>query len=454
MVEHFGELQSMFGSRIPEGVLAPTAAGPNSRDRRFSMDSTFWVFLFQVLSPMAACREAVRKAQAWWHGIDDEDSVDASTSAYCQARKRLPLVILQKLLRAICDALVGRVLTQELWRKRRVRLLDGSGFSMPDTAKNQKLWPQPSQQKPGCGFPVMKLVGLFCLHSGALLRYAIGNKHNHEQTLTRPLVEELEKDDVLLADRGFCSFAFFCILLARGIDSVMRLHQSRSRDFRYGKRLGLDDRLVTWKQGPARKKDPWAAEHGSLPQTVQIRVVRYRIEIPGFRTEEIHLATTLLDPEQYPIEALAELYLQRWGIEGRYRDIKISMGADILRCKSPAMVEKELCMNVIGYNLTRCVMQEAAHLHDVPLDRVSYKGTLDTVRQYADGIHAARPRAREKLYDQMLELIARDLVPYRPNRAEPRVRKRRPKNFPLMSKPRHQYRPNKPRKNSGDEGLS
>ena len=300
----------------------------------------------------------------------------------------------------------------------------------------------------------MKLVALFCLHSGAMLRYAIGNKHNHEQTLTRGLIGALEKGDILLADRGFCSYAFICVLRAMGVDSVMRLHQRRPRNMSQGKRLGEDDRLVTWQQTKPHKNDPWAAEHPSLPASAQIRIVRYRVEIPGFRTEDIYLATTLLDPEEYPREILAELYLQRWGVEQRFRDIKISMGADVLRCKSPAMVEKEVCMNAIAHNLTRCIMQESAQRHDVDLSQLSYKGTLDTMRHFADRIHTVGVRAKAKLYEEMLELIAKDLNPYRPNRTEPRVRKRRPKNFPLMTKPRHQYRPQKSQENSSAEGLS
>jgi hypothetical protein len=452
-VEDFGELQNLFKKQLPAGVLKRTSAGANSRDRLFSMASTFWIFLFQVLSPSAACREAVRKAQAWWFGAK-KDASDTDTSAYCQARKRLPFEVLTKLFSAIAEKLTRRVLTHELWLgERRVRALDGTGISMPDTAKNQARWPQPSQQKAACGFPVIKMAALFCLHSGAMLRYTLGNKHNHEQTLTRGLIAALEKGDILLADRGFCSYAFICVLRALGIDSVMRLHQSRPRDFRRGKRLGEDDRLVTWKQPKPRKNDPWAAEHPDLPTSAPIRIIRYRVEIPGFRVEDIHLATTLLDPEEYPREVLAELYMERWGIEQKFRDIKISMGADVLRCKSPEMIEKEICMNAIAHNLTRCIMQESAQRHDVPQSQISYKGTLDTMRHFADRIHAAQGRTREKLYDEMLTIIAKDLNPYRPNRTEPRVRKRRPKNFPLMTKPRHQYRPRKNVQNSGFTDL-
>jgi Transposase DDE domain len=446
-VEDFGELQNMFKKQLPAGALKRARKGANSRERLFSLASTFWIFLFQVLSPSGACREAVRKAQAWWFGAK-KDASDTDTSAYCQARKRLPLEVLTKLFYGIADKLTKRVLTHELWLgERPVRVLDGTGISMPDTAKNQARWPQPSQQKAGCGFPVIKMAALFCLHSGAMLRYTLGNKHNHEQTLTRDLIGALEEGDILLADRGFCSYAFICVLRALGVDSVMRLHQSRPRDFRRGKRLGEDDRLVTWQQPGSRKNDPWAADHANLPASAQIRIVHYRVEIPGFRVQDIYLATTLLDPEEYPREVLAELYLERWGIEQRFRDIKISMGADVLRCKSPEMIEKEICMNAIAHNLTRCIMQESAQRHDVELSQLSYKGTLDTMRHFADRIHAAQGRAREKLYDEMLTIIAKDLNPYRPNRTEPRVRKRRPKNFPLMTKPRHQYRPRNPSKN-------
>ena len=172
---------------------------------------------------------------------------------------------------------------------------------------------------------------------------------------------------MLLADRGFCSYGLIGVLLARGVDCVMRLHARRQCDFRQGKRLGKDDRLVTWRKEGLRKNNPWAAEHGTLPETLTVRLVRFRVEVPGFRTGHIFLATTLLDPADYPLEILADLYRARWNIELRYRDIKTTMGAEVLRCKSPAMVERELRMNAIGYNLIRCVMQEAAQSHGAEL---------------------------------------------------------------------------------------
>ena len=338
-------------------------------------------------------------------------------------------------------------------------MLDGSTLSMPDTPANQKRWPQPSRQKPGCGFPLLRLVGIFCLSSGALLRYAFGNKHEQENHLARQLLDVLEINDVLLADRGFCSFGLFSVLLARGVDCVMRLHQARRHDLRQGRRLGDNDRLVQWRKGRARRNDPWAAEHESLPETLWVRLVRFRIAVPGFRTREIILATTLLDPIAYPAEALAQLYAERWHIELRYREIKTTMGAEVLRCRTPKMIEKELCLNAIGYNLLRCVMQESAQRHDVALERLSFKGSLDTVRHFADRIHAAsgKPRCQRQLYDELLTLIARDPLPSRPQRNEPRARKRRPKSYQLLNQPRHKMRviPHRSRyRATKQEGLS
>jgi hypothetical protein len=452
--EDLNLLRGVFGGHVPQGPLAQAKSGSNSRVRFFSTDATFWAFLFQVLSPSCACREVVRKLQAWWTGSRLK-RMAAGTAGYCQARGRLKLPTLEKIFSGLAVTLERRALERERWLgRRRVKILDGTGLSMPDTRKNQQRWPQPKSQKPGCGFPVLRMAGLFCLSSGAMLRYAFGNKHDQENHLARRLLDGLDKGDVLLADRGFCSYGLFGVMLARGVDCVMRLHGCRRRDLRQGKRLGKNDRVVNWRKDQSRRNNPWAPEHASLPATLAVRLVRFRVEVPGFRTEEITLATTLLDAETYPPEVLAELYRARWNIELRYSEIKTTMGADVLRCKSPAMIEKELCMNAIGYNLIRCVMQEAAHRHDVELERISFKGSLDAVRHFADAIHAAtgKPRRQSQLYDELLAIIASDPLPSRPNRSEPRARKRRPKQFQLLTKPRHLMRaiPHKNRYRSHD----
>ena len=208
------------------------------------------------------------------------------------------------------------------------------------------------------------------------------------------MLDGLDQGDVLLADRGFCSYGLIGVLLARGVDCVMRLHQKRSHDAHQGQPLGPGDRLVEWtRPRDPRRNDPWAAERPTLPATLTVRLVSFRIEVPGFRTEAITLATTLLDAKRYPAQALAELYRARWNIELRYREIKTTMGADILRCKSPAMIEKELCLHAIAYNLLRCVMQQAAQRHEVEWARISFKGALDALRTPSMP-RAANPAAR------------------------------------------------------------
>ena len=301
------------------------------------------------------------------------------------------------------------------------------------------------------------MAALFCLGSGALLRYAFGSKHDQESErsgesppififknsgqnhLARGVLGGLEKGDVLLADRGFCSYGLIGVLLARGVDSVMRLHHRRPHAMPQGTPLGEGDRLVAWTRPPApRRNDPWAAQRPTLPASLAVRLVSFRVEVPGFRTEAVTLATTLLDAKQYPAQALAELYCARWNVELRYREIKTTMGADVLRCQSPAMIQKELCLHAIAYNLLRCVMQQAAQTHEVSLGRLSFKGTLDAVRHFADAFHGARgkPRRQRQLCEQLLGILAKDMLPWRPNRHEPRARKRRPKQYQLLNQPR------------------
>lgn len=438
--ESLPELQALFGRFVPEELAAKPARGANSRKRIFSPEVTFWAFLFQVLSPACACREVVRKVQAWWPRRGAQLSGD--TSAYCQGRKRLPLGWLAGLLEQLATRLQSRVLDAELWLGHRVKVVDGTTLSMPDTPDNQARWPQSAEQAPGCGFPLLKMAGLFCLHSGALVRHAIGNKHDHEAKLFRQLWPCFTEGDVLLTDRGFCSFGVLAGMLDRGVDCVLRLHVRRPADFRRGHWLGPQDRLVTWARPQPNPRGLDAEGYTALPEKLTLRLVRFRVEVPGFRSEEIVLATTLLDPTVYSKAALAALYLQRWQVELRLREIKTTLGCEVLRCQRPAMIEKELCLHLIGYNLIRCVMQEAAHRHHVPLPRLSFTGSRDTLRQWADAFHAHRhrPRRRGQLWRELLAIIAHDQLPDRPNRVEPRAKKRRPKNYALLNRPRHRIR--------------
>ena len=433
--DSISELRKALGQFVPDALLGRhTQSG---RDRLFTPLVTFWAFLSQVLSPQSACRDAVRKAQAWW-SLGRRLPVSTNTSAYCQARSRLSEPTLLAIHRQTAQRLECNVPTDSLWLGRRVKVVDGTTCSMPDTAESQKAYPQPGSQKPGCGFPMMKLVGLFCLASGALLEVVRGTLRVHESQLFRHLWPHLNAGDVLLADRGFCSFFSLSSLQERGVDGLMRLHQRRRVDFRGGKRLGPEDIVLNWTKPAQRPETLSAQEFSALPDSLSVRQIRLHPNIKGFRVRTIVLVTTLLDPIVFPAQALGELYFQRWSVELHFREIKTLLRLDILRCLSPQMVHKELLLHMIAYNLIRCLMQQAAICHQVDLSRISFKGTFDTLHHFADVIRAAaaKPRQRAQLYSEMLRLIALDQLPIRPLRSEPRAKKRRPKNYQLLTKPR------------------
>jgi hypothetical protein len=318
---------------------------------------------------------------------------------------------------------------------------DGTMSSAADTKPNQRAFPQYARQKPGCGFPLVRWVALFSLATGALLEVAIGNKYKSELKLLRQIWDRLKAGMILLADRGFCDFVTIAALHLRQVDSVMRLHGTRDHDLRKGKRLGKADRLVVWQkpQRPTRTatKKLWR----SLPDQLTLRLICCPISIPGFRTHKLFLVTTLLDPSVYPPAELAALYLRRWRAELFLRDIKITLGIDYLTCKTPAMIYRELMMHLIGYNLLRCLMVQAANTYDVDLQRISFKGSLDTLHHFSLAINAARSQNhRTQLIVAMLETLAGDPLPRRPNRFEPRRCKRRPKAYAFLVTPRNQMK--------------
>lgn len=435
-------LQTFFGSFLPPDLLCPTEQGPNSRQRVFSLRRTFWLFLWQVLNPGSSCRQAVRQLQALLI-LHNQGSIAEDTGAYCQARVRLPLATLQKARQAATDQSQRRLPeAQRYWLGWEPLAVDGSTLSMPDTVKNQKAYPQLSSQTKGCGFPLMKIVGLFALGSGALLHYAKGNKHSSEQSLFHSLWVKLQPKQLLLGDRGFCNYVTLALLpLQRQVACVFRLHQARNADFRKGRRLAKHDRLFVWQRPWA--KTPWLSEKlwAQVPKELTVRVLRFTVSIPGFRSRRITLVTTLLDAKAYPPAALAQLYRQRWQMELWWRDIKTSMGAEVLRCQTPEMVHKELELYLLAYNLMRALMVEAGALYDCPIDRISFKGTVDAARQFSQSMAQARSqKKRQQLETELLAILARDQVPERPNRKEPRALKRRPKSYPYLNRPRQRFK--------------
>ena len=316
---------------------------------------------------------------------------------------------------------------------------------MPDTPALQDVFPQPEAQKSGCGFPVARLVVLFCWASGAILQCAIGNLHIAEISLLRQYWHAwLTAGDLLLADRHYCSYGDLVRLNAMGVWAVFRLHARRLVDFRHGKRLGRDDQLLIWTR-PAQ----WFASFGisrqqfqRLPETLLVRQIRIT-EVPrGFRSRTIVVVTTLLDPIRYPADEIRALFRDRWTAELNLRSLKIGLGMDLLRGESPDVVRKEIAMHLLVYNLIRLVMWQAAVRHGRNLHRLSFAGTLHRLRAVLPllmylGVHQAV--ARKNLLDQLLVWIASDLLTERPDRTEPRRKKRRPKEYSLLNRPRHWY---------------
>ena len=401
---------------------------------------TFWAFFWQALSSDHSCRAALKRIAAWmaWRGEKLDD--DEDTGPYCKARARLPEAVPFRLMRSLGHKLHEAVPADWLWCGRRVKVVDGTTVSMPDTEANQREYPQSPSQKPGLGFPIARLVVVFCLATGSVLEVAMGKyqgKQTGENALFRRLWEGFSAGDVSLGDRYYGSYFDIALLKRRGVDSVRRLHQRRICDFRRGRRLGKEDHIATWIK-PARPEWMDEATYDSLPETMEVRVVRVHVAMRGFRTRVLDLVTTLFDADVYMKKDLADLYRRRWEAELHLRSIKVVLGLDVLRCKTPEMVRKELWMGLLGYNVIRALMVAAAKAHGKVPHRVSFKGALQTLLAYEVALREGTPAERRWLWRILLESIARDEVGHRPDRVEPRARKRRQKPYPLLTIPRRQ----------------
>jgi hypothetical protein len=440
------QLQLLLQPLLPFHLLSQADDGPHSRKRTFSFAHTFLGFLWQVLNPGASCRQALRQIQASLEAQEQLVNPSDDTSPYCQARRSLPLERLEQIFQHTRRLAEQRVSTEALWHGHRVKLVDGTCLSMPDTPANQALYPQESQQKPGCGFPLLRMVSMTGLASGAVLDYVTYSQRSHDMQLFDQIRPELRRDDVLVGDRGFCSYAQLALLRQAQVHAVFRLHQGRpgkghrSRLNRV-KRLGKGDWLVEWKRPDTKPKYMKEADRAKVAERLTVRIVRVQVTAPGMRTRTLLLVTSLLDPKTYPAREIAELYLQRWRAELTFRDLKTVMQMDVLRCKSPEMVQKEILMHLIAYNLIRLLMQEASMVWSVPLQRISFKGALDTFREYL-AILGSNPKKSHirSTYSKIVAAIAAGQVLHRPGRREPRAVKRRPKKHQLLTAPRHLFK--------------
>jgi hypothetical protein len=422
----------------PEAIIgACEEVGYTSwRDRVLTPVTTIQLFLLQILHGNTACSH-----------LPHLSGLRFSAAAYCQARARLPLRLFDLLLERFGRALQPCLANEGRWHGHRTFLVDGSGCSMPDTPALQETFGQPTVQRPGCGFPVARLLGLFHASTGLLLKLVVAPLLTHDLAQVQAVHPSLRPGDVLVGDRGLCSYAHLALLVQAGIHAVLRVWARQIVDFtpgrpfvmpgvrrtpavkgvprsRWLKTLGVHDQLVTWFKPKTRPS--WLAREtlAALPEALVLREVRYHLGRPGFRTRQITLVTTLLDAESYRVADLAELYRQRWQVETALAHLKTTMQMDVLHCKTVPGVLKELTMFAIVYNLVRLVMRQSATLQHIVVERISFLDALRWLSAPSTG----------------MPLVALIVIPVRPHRVEPRVKKRRPKSFPFMVKPRQELR--------------
>ena len=430
-----------FKELLPESVIkiAISELKIKYKKRLFDPFVTLWAFLSQVLDTDKTCHNAVSKIIA--HLAESEVEIPSSdTSAYCQARSRLPENLLDKIFNSSALNLEKKVAEEQLWCGRNVKVIDGSTVSMPDTIENQKEYPQPSSQKPGCGFPIAKIGVIFSLVTGAAVALCIDVLNTHDIKLARKLYSFIKPNDVLLGDRAFCAYADMVAITKLGCDAVFRKHQSRATTMQKGKIVGDCDKLVTWYKPKTCLKGLSKDEFDALPQSMTVREIYYYIVIPGFRTERVSLITTLLDTATYSTLEIVGLYGKRWDVELNLRHLKTTLGMDILRCKTPSMVRKEIYVYLLAYNLLRSLMWKACTTYNITPNRLSLQGTRHHLLNFIPKLEAASSLKRLRIYRTLLKVIVHKSVSDRPGRSEPRVRKRRPKIYPLMTKPRHELR--------------
>ena len=401
--------------------------------------ATLWVFLAQCLSADHSCRDAVAQLIAWRLGRGLEPC-SADTGAYCTARERIPEEACLQLARETGRDVDEQAPREWRWHGRRVLDVDGSTITMPDTPKNQAEYPQMAGQLPGCGFPIARIVVVFSLAVGTVLDAAIGRyqgKQTGENSLFRTLHGMLHEGDVVLADRYFSGWFDLALLAARGVDSVFHKHQLRATDFRTGRRLGPHDHLVCWSKPQRPEWMSWE-QYDSLPGELTLREVRVVVRQKGFRTKELIIVTTLLDAESYPADEIAILYRRRWQAELNLRSLKVVLQMDHLRCKTPHRVRNEFYMHLVAYNLIRHLLAAAAFRAGREPWTVSFKGTLQTIVHLLPllSTHVSTSIWCEAL----LDALETHIVGNRPDRFEPRVRKRRQKKYLFMRHPRAYYK--------------
>jgi DDE family transposase len=435
-----------FTDVLSEDLVAKalSAVGVFWKDRIYTPLVTLWVFLSQVLSADHSCRAAVARLIA--HLISrGEKPCSAQTGAYCQARERLPEKFFADVACSVGRALDGKADPRWLWQGRRVYMFDGSTVTMPDTPANQEAYPQVYNQKPGVGFPLARIAAVFSLACGAVLdvgicRYA--GKGQSELGMLRTLWNLFQPGDVMLADRLMCAWTEMVLLKQRGVDCVCRLTSHRQADFRRGHRLEQGDHLVKWPK-PTKPRSIDRETYDALPEFLMIRECRVCVDQPGFRVQTLVIATTLLDADAFSKDDLAQLYRARWHAELDLRSLKQTLQMDILRCKTPEFVRKELWTHILAYNLIRTIMAQAASKHGIEPRSISFKGAVQTLEAFQPviALQGKQNATRlDDLYQHLLDAVANHRVADRPDRFEPRVKKHRRNHYGWLTRPRSEVK--------------
>jgi hypothetical protein len=405
---------------------------PDHRERLFPPTETLSMCLAQVLSADGSCRQAVNDA-AIKRLVGGLPLCSISTSAYCQARARLPVTMISTLAYQSGGMIAKHAPGWWHWQGRPVRLVDGATVILADTQENQTVYPQPSSQKPGLGFPICRMVALICLASGALLNAATSpceGKGSDEQTLLRGMLDTLETGDILLGDAFYSTYFLLCELTRRGVDGLFEQYGARQRstDFRTGEKLGGRDHLIVLSK--PKKKPYWMRQddYDEAPATLSVR---------EFKAGGKIMVTTFLNPNEAPKHALKVLYRNRWNVELDLRNIKTTLGMEQLRCKTPEMAMKELWVYLLAYNMIRLLMAQAALLADQIPRQLSFK---HTVQIWLSWQQRGDPLLDAVSIIALLRLIAEPRVGLRPGRVEPRALKRRANQFPLLTEPRETAR--------------
>lgn len=440
-----------FGDVLPEGEIQRAfdqedvsfGCADDGQEAVYTPAVTLWAFLSQMLhrGEQRSCTAAVARVVVLLVALGREPC-SGNTGAYCRARAKLPEPVLRRLTLGLASGCEAAVPREWLWRGRHVKLVDGTTVSMPDTEANQAEYPQHGAQEEGVGFPILRAVLLFSFVSGMLCDMAIGpyqGKETGEPALFRELFERLNADDIVLADRCYCSYFMIALLKELGIDFVVRLHQRRAADFRRGRRLGKGDHLVTWIRPP---KPPWmdCPTYDRMPESIEVREVLVHVDRPGFRSESLVVVTTLCDAQAYPAEEIAELYRGRWLAELDIRAIKMTLDMDVLRCKTPEMIRREIWTHLLAYNLIRRTILQSAHAAGQSPRELSFTAAMQSIAASWSIAPLADSAMFTLLVDTHLSNLTGHRVGHRPDRVEPRAAKRRPKPHRLLTKPRAEAR--------------